>query len=297
VNNNSRHRITQKPNIMKTINSLLMMLMVMCLTCISCSKYEAENDENLQLKSTGVPLPLVEGLYNQMWTDDFDTPFGLDYNWRLLGNPRYPLPAWVQGAYGREGLFDNNGPSPLNNYAVSNKKIGKGLGYTIESEVLVKVLNPFGTCVCPGIAVAKNPLNNNEPPSAEGGTIGTGISMRIVFAGASATWFPPKLRGHTWLLREFLSENGSTISSGYIQADMYTNYWHKLKINVTPNRYVRFYCDNLVVWSPLNRLHPTMTSDKNIVLGFTSDGNQENRAGVAYHNYVKAFWVARPEIE
>jgi len=273
-----------------------MMLMVMSLTCISCSKYEDENTENLQLKSSGVPVPVQEELYNQMWTDDFDTPFGLDYNWRLFGNPHYPLPAWVQGAYGRQGLFDNNGPSPLNNYAVSNKEFGKGLGYTIESEVLVKVLNPFGTCVCPGIAVARYNTDFSEPPSQEKG-IATGISMRIVYAGANATWFPARNRNHTWFIMDFLTETGSTLSSGYIDADRFVNNWHKLKIDVTPNRYVKFYCDNLVVWSPLNRLHPTMTSDKNIVLGFTSDGNQENRAGVAYHNYVKAIWVARPEIE
>jgi hypothetical protein len=75
---------------------------------------------------------------------------------------------------------------------------------------------------------------------------------------------------------EFLSENGTMLSSGYLPADAYANDWHKLKIAVTSTRYIKFYCDDLLVLAPFNCLHSTMVSNKNIVLGYTSDGNPEN---------------------
>jgi hypothetical protein len=280
---------------MKTMKILFLVLVTISIACISCSKDEDQYNEGLQKKSTGIPDPIPVNLYEKIWTENFDSPFTLSDNWRLWGD-RNSLPQWVESAYGRQGLFDNKGPSPIKNYAMSNSKFGKGLGYSVESELMLKILNPNGTCVCPGIAVSKNSSNQIEPAPVDE-TVATGISMRIVYAGSHATWYPLKLRQHTWLYMEFLTENGTLLSSGYLPADMYANDWHKLKIVVTSTRYVKFYCDNTLIWAPFNHLHSSMIADKYVVLGYTSDGNSENRAGVAYHNWVRAFWTVKPEIE
>ncbi len=270
---------------MKTIKTLLLISVILSIACIGCSKYEDNTGVEKSLKSTGPPMP---SQHRHVWTENFAMPFTLTNNWALYGKPQ---PKWVQSAYGQQGLFDNNGPSPVKNYAVSNALIGKGLGYTVEAKVIAKILDAQGGCVCPGIAVSKetNPVIKN-------GEIETGISMRVVYIGPNAVWYPAKLRGHTWLTMEFLAgneaiENDEIISSGYIPADCYANSWHKLKFVVTSSGYVKFYCDYALVWAPFNRIHSIMKSDKNVVLGYTSDGNPKTLAGIAYHDYVKATYA------
>ena len=165
------------------------------------------------------------------------------------------------------------------------------MGYVAEGEVMLQILNLYGNCVCPGIAVSRdiNPVldKNNEIP--------TSISMKIIFAGVNATWFPAKYRGHTFFMMELLDENQSRVSSGYILADQFSNSWHKLKIEVTANRYARFYIDNNLIWAPFERLHPEMMSDRKVILGYTSDGDPNTLAGVAYHNWIKATYMVGPE--
>ena len=94
---------------------------------------------------------------------------------------------------------------------------------------------------------------------------------------------------------EYLSEGGTVVNSGYITADEYSNSWHTLKIEVTEARYVRFYCDDKLLWSPIQRLDPEMMSDRKIILGYTSDGYTKTYAGVAYHNWIKSTFTVGPE--
>ena len=275
---------------MKKIRLLLLMAAMVSIACISCSKYEAEESNVPELKSVpALPNVIDENrIPIQTWTEHFPNQTSLDDNWKLYGKPS---PKWVKLAYGKQGLFDNNGPSPTKNCAVSNLKVGKHIGYTVEGEVLLQILDTKGSCICPGIAVSRDllPLVNahNE--------IATSTSMKLVFAGDNATWFPGKLRGHTWLLMEIYAENGSVASSGYMYADEYANGWYKLKIEVTSERFVKFYCDNKLLWAPQIRLHPDMMSDKKVILGYTSDGNPMTLAGVAYHNWVKVTYPVGPE--
>jgi hypothetical protein len=264
---------------MKTIRLLMMITVALCIACISCSKFDEENDLNSQLKSTTITGdPSINESCNY-WIENFDAPFTLMNNWTLYGNPQ---PEWMASAYDRQGLFDNNGPSPTKNFAVSNLNVGKGKGYVVEGEVMLKILNVNGSCVCPGIAVSQS-----TKPVLVNGEIPTGISFRLVFPGYNATWFEPKFRGHTWFTVEFASESEKLVSSGFIAADLYSNSWHKLKIEVTPTRYVKFSCDDKIIWAPFTRIHPSMMANKRVVLGYTSDGNDETRAGVAYHNFIK----------
>jgi len=270
---------------MKAIKLLMMTMVVLCITCIGCSKYD-ENDGNMQVKSNQVPAVSNENEnvlgYNKSWTDNFDAPYSLTSNWTLYGNPQ---PKWVQSAYGKTGLFDNNGPSPTKNFAVSHKVVGSGYGYTVESEVLLKILNPSGTCVCPGIGISKE-LN----PIIKNGEIETGISFRIIYAGANATWFPAASRGSTWFVINYLTETNQN-ASYTIKANLYSNDWHTLKIVVSPFRFVKFYCDNTLIWAPTQKMNSMMESNRNIILGYTSDGDPLTRAGCAYHNFVKTSFI------
>ena len=266
-----------------------MIIVALGLMCIGCSKTDDDMAGALKPKSLSATAgDPVESYPIITWTENFNTPSVLDNNWTLYGSPE---PQWVEEAYGQAGLFDNNGPSPTTNYGVSHSIVGKGLGFSVESQVMLKILDPKGACICPGIAVSRsqNPVTyNNE--------ILTGICFRLIYAGGNATWFPAELRGHTWFYMEYLNENGGVTYSDYMPADAYSNTWHKLKIVVTPARNIRFYCDNIPIWSPLPLLLPNMASDKNVVLGYTSSGDTETRAGVAYHNWVKVSYYNIPGI-
>ncbi|MBK6965175.1 MAG: hypothetical protein IPH20_14860 [Bacteroidales bacterium] len=272
---------------MKTIK-LVLLAFTLSFTFISCEKYAGEDLLTTQQNPANADTKSDEGKgLCYIWVDNFDSPLALLEHWRVYGNPS---PEWKDQAYGRNGLFDNNGPSPVKNYAVSNTLIGRDYGYVVESEVMLKILNPAGTCVCPGIAVTKpsecNPVT---------GELRTGISMRIIYAGATATWFPAKMRNHTWFIMDFISENGTVASSGYLPADNYSDNWFILRFEVTPAGFVRFFCDETLLWAPLTRLNPMMYKDNLLVLGYTSDGDPQTRSGVAYHNWVKASFSLSPK--
>jgi len=272
---------------MKAIKLLMMTMVVLCITCIGCSKLEDENGGTLQQKiapMTNITELNSEGAV-QTWKDGFDSPFSLTNNWTMYGEPQ---PQWVQSAYGRNGLFDNNGPSPIKNFAVSKMVVGKGAGFTVEADLMIKIMNLEGTCVCPGIGISKE-LN----PVMKNGEIETGISMRLIFIGANATWFPDKFIGNTWIMMEYITDK-EEIAPATMLANAYSNSWHTLKIEVTPLKKVKFYCDNNLIWAPARSISPVLMNNKNVVLGYTSDGDPLTRAGVAYHDCVKVSHYFNP---
>jgi len=272
---------------MKTLK-LFLLCFALGFTLYGCEKQTGGNNEISQIKSIPeVTTPGESKGLVAIWVDNFDSPEALEGSWRLLGKPK---PEWKQEAFGRNGLFDNNGSSPVKNYAVTRAMVGRGYGLVVESEILLQILNPEGTCVCPGIALTKQPESDTV-----NGEFPTGISMRIVYAGANAIWFPTKLRNHTWFLMEFISETEKIISSGYIPADSYSNNWYILKFEVSPSGYVKFSCDETLLWAPDVRIHPEMQLYSQIVLGYTSDGDPQTRSGVAYHNWVKATYPISPK--
>ncbi len=71
--------------------------------------------------------------------------------WTLYGDP---APAWVAGAYGRTGLFDNNGDSWADSGAVSAQTFDLSRGFTIASDVYVTFPNLGGCWNGPSIGVA-----------------------------------------------------------------------------------------------------------------------------------------------
>jgi hypothetical protein len=252
-----------------------LIVVALCAASISCNKDEVH------------PLGTVPGGTNQetspsaidiSWTDSFSSSAELKKNWILYGNPE---PEWKEAAFGRDGVFDNNGAAPTSNYAVSQSTLNKSKSYTVETEIMISIHNPEGSCVCPGIAVSRD-----EFPLIENNEIPTIISMRVVYVGANAIWFPEWLRGHTWILMQYLSLE-EDIYSSYVPADLLNGDWHSLKIAVAGQGYPTFYCDNKLIWAPIDEVLP-LNSDKKIILGYTSGGDPENLAGYAYHNWVKA---------
>ena len=250
----------------------------------------ASNQQNAELKSSKPGLP-ANGYMN--WQENFATSNSLDLRWNLYGTPQ---PQWVSFAFGRFGLFDNNGRLPNGSFAVSRTKIGNGKGYTIESDVYIDVTNPRGTTICPEIGVTRSlnlptdPANNVEP----------GISMKLMYVGYGANSVPAVYQNNTYVVMTAILQDGTISSSsdpkdGMItahgeyafKADVAGNGWHKMKIVVTATKQVSFYLDGQFIWSPEKPIDASLLKDKNVLLGFTSSGN----AGKAYHDYVKVTYL------
>ena len=261
----NRHLTTLNPETMRKMKLPLIISFILIVGFISCVKSDDFSYPDQQSKS-------------QTWTDNFELSRAIDSNWKLYGNPK---PVIIEMVNGQHVIFDNNGSSPTRNYAVCKTLIKKGISFTVERQVMIKILNQEGSSICPGIAVPRNGkpvLINNEIP--------TSISMQLVYVGTNATWLEENLRGHTWFMMEFLPDEEEIYSSGYIPADLNLDKWHTLKIVLPTTRIPVFYCDNNLVWAPDKKMIPMIT-DQNIILGFTSAGDPETSAGNAYHNWVK----------
>jgi hypothetical protein len=265
----NRRLTTLNPETMRKMKLPLIISSILIVGIISCVK--SDDYSYMDLQST-----------TQTWTDNFELSSAIDSNWKLYGNPK---PVIIEMVNGQHGIFDNNGSSPTRNYAVCKTLIKKGISFTVESEVMIKILNQEGSSICPGIAVSRNGkpvLIDNENP--------TSFSMQLVYVGTNANWLEENLQGHTWFMMEYLSQEEEIYSSGYIPADLNLDKWHTLKIVLPTTRIPVFYCDNALVWAPDKKMIPMIT-DQNIILGFTSAGDPETSAGKAYHNLIKFTYV------
>ena len=283
---------------MKTIQIVCLSLMTGFVLLTSCKKDEQDlapsgNQQNADFKSAK-PGPPVEVYGN--WKEDFTTANSLALRWNLYGTHQ---PQWVNFAFNRFGLFDNNGRLPNGSFAVSKTKIGNGNGYIIESEVYIDVTNPGGTTICPAIGVTRYP----DLPS-ESSTVEAGISMKLLYLGKGVPDTLAVHRNHTYIQMSALLQDGTSLTSadpknGIIsssrdyafQADVAGNGWHKMKIVVTSSKQVGFFLDDKFIWSPNKPVHPSLMTNKNVLIGFTSSGN----AGKAYHDYVKVTYPPLPD--
>lgn len=256
------------------------MLIIVALSVV-CTGCDRDDDDDVIVGSVQPLSYNGDEVTAYTWVDNFESPSMLKSNWVLVGNPE---PRWEPSANGQLGLFNNNGASPTKNYAVSEFKMEQASSYSVESEVMLTIYNPDGTCVCPGIGIARDDI-----PVVSGNEIPTYISMRIIYIGNNASWFPAHLRGHTWLLMDYnYSVDDQLVnSSGYIPADLYNENWHRLKFSVNSSGEPTFYFDDKLIWAPSKKIPPLATAKK-ILLGYTSGGDAENLAGIAYHNWVKA---------
>lgn len=211
--------------------------------------------------------------------DDFATN-NLNDNWVLSGTPK---PRWVSSAFGQSGLLDNNGDGWHNSEAYSKTIIGSSSGYTIESEVYVNVSNTSGCWVAPSIGITKS--QNPAPVTTNNSDIPSGIRFTLTFEGGACWATPSQYRSHGWFSINIWAEDNTLNSPATwsLNGDIYLNGWHTLKIVVQSDRYVKFFCDNNLLWISTKRLHPDLMINKNVLLGDRSS----NSAGKAYHNWVK----------
>jgi len=206
--------------------------------------------------------------------DGFDNP-NLTENWIFYG---YPSPVWVSSIFGKNGIFDNNGdPNPYSG-AYSKQLINTSSGLTIEAEVYLEVSNIDGCWVEPSIGITKdaNPSNSNGY---------RGAFLSFAFEGGMCWMTPPALQGHSYFRIEIFAEDNTILSYplSTLNADIYNNGWHILKIMIQSDRYVKFYADNNLLWTTTKKIHPSVLSGRNIILGGCSSGI----AGKAYHNWIK----------
>lgn len=283
---------------MKTIQFVCMSLLTGFVLFSACSKDEQDfiapsNQQNAELKSA---TPGQAVLPNVGFREDFTTANSLTAGWYLYGTPK---PQWINFAFNKFGLFDNNGRYPDGSYAVSRNKIGNGQGYTIESDVYIDVTNPKGTIICPEIGVTRFPVLPSEPSHVE-----AGISMKLMYVGKGVTSTPPFFQNQTYVIMTVLLADGTFCSSSdpkdgtvsmygdyAFKADVAGNGWHKMKIMVNSNSQVSFYIDNHLVWSPKKEINATLLKNKNVLLGYVSAGN----AGKAYHDNVVVSYPSLPD--
>ena len=262
---------------MKTIQ-VFCLAMVTGFTLVTACKKDVQDmvPAGDQLKSSSAipgPSPVVNNYID--WREDFATANSLS-RWNLYGTPQ---PQWVNNAFGRFGLFDNNGNLPTGNFAVSKAKVGSAGGYIVESEVYINITNVNGTTISPEIGITRytnQPIDNGSPEA--------GISMRLMYIGGGVTSVPQILRNHTYIQTTELLQNGTFASSGdyALTADAASTGWHKLRIVVSAARMVSYYLDNQLVRTSPSPIQSTLMSNKNVLLGYTSSGS----AGKAYHDYV-----------
>jgi hypothetical protein len=202
-------------------------------------------------------------------------------NWTGWGNP---LPRWVASGSGRSGLFDNNGDPNYNSGGYSKNTVSTTGGMVLECDVYLSITNQTGCWLNAGIGLTKT--TNPVPTDFD---LETGLYFDLGFSGDACWGDSVQYQRHKWFNISILSEDGSYdyppwYRAPFLNADGYSSTsWHTLKVDITPSRTVKFYCDNNLIWTSAKKINSDVLTNKNVVLGWRSSGS----AGKAYHDWVK----------
>ena len=213
-------------------------------------------------------------------------------NWNPFGSPSPRVLASVEG---REGVFDNNGDSWCDSGVVSKDTFSFPNGFTMESDVFVRVTNMAGCWDEATIGLPKEKTPIPDPYCPEQDYWPLGLELGIFYTGDACWATPPELRRHAYFKLSLYTEDGSGEGPGIftINADDYINGWHNLKIVVGEDRYVSFYCDDNLIYTAEKRIHEDILQGRKIYLGRRSCGSS---AGKAYHDYIKVYGGEEEEI-
>ena len=230
------------------------------------------------------------GITGLLFEDTFDS--GLD-NWVPFGSPSPRVLASVEG---RNGVFDNNGDSWCDSGVVSKDTFSFPNGFTMESDVFVRVTNKAGCWDAAVIGLTKENAPYWDHPNCPGEGYYTGLAFSIVYVGDACWAAPPEKRRHAYFRIGLYTEDGTGEGPGSyaINADDYINGWHNLKIVVGEDRFVSFYCDDNLIYKSKKRIHEDILLDKKIYLGQRSCGWS---AGKAYHDYITVKGVSPPTVD
>ncbi|RKY83456.1 hypothetical protein DRQ11_13040, partial [candidate division KSB1 bacterium] len=166
-------------------------------------------------------------------------------------------------------------------------------GFTMESDVFVRVTNKAGCWDAAVIGLTKENAPYWDHPNCPGEGYYTGLAFSIVYVGDACWAAPPEKRRHAYFRISLYTEDGTGEGPGSyaINADDYINGWHNLKIVVGEDRFVSFYCDDNLIYKSKKRIHEDILLDKKIYLGQRSCGWS---AGKAYHDYITVKGVSPP---
>ena len=227
----------------------------------------------------------IDKISEVIFEDDFSE---LNLNtWIPFGSPSPHVLASVEG---RTGVFDNNGDANCNSGVVSKDNFSFPNGFTMESDIYLKVTNVGGCWDSPVIG-----LTRQNEPTGEGVCPTESYPMGVIFGteyDGDACWATPsEKRRHAYFIIGLYTENGTWESVGWLNADDYTDAWHNFKIAVGSDRIVKFYVDNDLIYTSEKRINETVLQEKKIFLGIRSSCS----AGKSYHDYVKVYALRKGE--
>jgi len=217
--------------------------------------------------------------YEILFEDDF-SELNPD-TWIPFGSPS---PRVLASAEGRDGVFDNNGDSWCNSGAVSKNNFSFTNGFTMESDMYLKVTSVAGCWNSPVIG-----LTRQNTPTGEGVCPTESYPMGVIFGteyDGDACWATPEeKRRHAYFIIGLYTEEGTWESVSWLNADDYIDAWHNFKIVVGSDRIVKFYVDNDLIYTSEKRINETVLQEKKIFLGIRSSGS----AGKSYHDFIKVY--------
>lgn len=204
--------------------------------------------------------------------------------WTLYGSPK---PRIVASAFGRTGLFDNNGDSNYNSVAVSKNTVSSASGLRIEADVYIDLQDVTGCWLEPSIGLSQNALSGGGPGGGDATDPPTGVVFSIHYEGDACWQTPSQYRRHAWVGGAVDEFDGSRerIPTGTVSADQFLNGWHTMTINVAQDGIVHFLVDGAEVWHSSKAIDPSLLAGRNVILGKRSSGS----AGKAYHDFVRVF--------
>ena len=215
--------------------------------------------------------------------DDF-SELNLD-NWITFGSP---FPRVLASVEGRNGIFDNNGDSWCNSGVVSKDTFSFPNGFTMESDIYLKVTDVTGCWdgAIIGLTKRNTIVTKEESRNCPGEDYPTGLLFGIDYDGDACWATPEEKREHAYFTGGLYTQDGKWESIGdWVNADDYINKWYNFKIVVGEDRYVKFYVDNELIYSSRNKLNKEVLEGKKIYLGHRSSGS----AGKAYHDFIKVY--------
>ena len=145
----------------------------------------------------------------------------------------------------------------------------------MESGIYLDATNPSGCwadaeigLISPGSDVYTGPLE---------------LQFKIRYIGDACWADPADKRRHAYIEGGFHTENNNweTIGS-WINGDIYNNGWHNFKVAVSEDRIVKYYIDNVLIYSSVNRIASEALQNEKVILSGRSSGS----AGKAYHDNI-----------
>lgn len=224
----------------------------------------------------------------QVFFDSFsDTAFT---EWTQFGSP---LPRYVAGALGRQGLFDNNGDGAYISGAITNDRLDFSRGFEISTDLLLDFFNPAGCWAEAYVGIADTLYN------ASWGGYERWLQCGLHAIGDACAGIPFEFRRHTYFLGYYPTDIGyeyvgGTIWSDAIQVDEFANGWHTVRVVIDSSDWrPQFFIDDTLLYSGVS---PLAWWIRQTPMPLYVGGESSGSAGRAYHDWVRLDSLQRSSI-